>query len=270
MFSTEFNPKEDQRSDEALFEAILHSDDEVSYSACTALHYRPTQAVFDKSKSLCQSKEAREREAGVNVLAQLGVEERPFLDKTVEILLKMLETEEDSETLSSIGVAFSHNRVEKSLEPLSKLKTHPSSNVRYGVVCGIMSHTTELAIATLIELSNDSDDDVRDWATFALGSMNDVDNPGVREALFNRLDDKHHDVRGEALCGLAVRKDERVVEYIKKELNSSEVHILALEAAGELGDSTFYELLLRLKKSLEEDPHYSTVLDDAIEACKPN
>jgi HEAT repeat protein len=61
-------------------------------------------------------------------------------------------------------------------------------------------------------LSNDEDERVRDWATFALGVQTERDTPELREALADRLEDSSPDVRAEAARGLALRGDQRALE----------------------------------------------------------
>ena len=78
----------------------------------------------------------------------------------------------------------------------------------------------------LIELSGDPDAAIRDWATFALGTLAEHDSPALRDALAARLDDGDADARIEAVHGLAVRGDARAVEPA-----------LALLGAGERGGS---------------------------------
>lgn len=58
-----------------------------------------------------------------------------------------------------------------------------------------------------MELTQDTDEDVRDWATFGLGVFGQLDSPEIREALVTRLSDTNADVRAEALAGLAARKE---------------------------------------------------------------
>ncbi len=65
------------------------------------------------------------------------------------------------------------------------------------------------ALNALIELSADADAKVRDWATFALGTLAEADSPALRDALAARLDDADEDTRMEAVHGLALRGDER-------------------------------------------------------------
>jgi len=88
----------------------------------------------------------------------------------------------------------------------------------------------------LIALSVDADADVRDWATFGLGSLLELDTPELRAALEARLADESADVRDEALVGLAQRGDARMCDRIRAELVRDSVGILAVEAAAALGD----------------------------------
>jgi hypothetical protein len=70
---------------------------------------------------------------------------------------------------------------------------------------------------------------------------------------------------GEALVGLARRKDERVIEFLLKELTSSCVGYLVLEAAEEIGDFRLYTALVDLRKWLTND---RDLLESAIASCQ--
>ena len=63
------------------------------------------------------------------------------------------------------------------------------------------------AISALIELMDDPSDDVRDWATFELGTQCDEDSDDIRVALRKRLSDSFADAKSEAIWGLARRTD---------------------------------------------------------------
>ena len=67
---------------------------------------------------------------------------------------------------------------------------------------------SDFDVATLIEWSRDKNNNVREWATFCLGSQLNVDGEDVRQALKYRLDDADFDTRCEAMVGLARRRDE--------------------------------------------------------------
>ena len=88
-----------------------------------------------------------------------------------------------------------------------------------------------MSVATLSTLSEDADDDVRDWATFGLGVQGDVDSLPVREALSWRLSDSDSDAREEALVGLARRHDARILAVLLTALGESLVTDRVIEAA---------------------------------------
>jgi HEAT repeat protein len=122
-----------------------------------------------------------------------------------------------------------------------------------------------LAVHTLIELSRDQDELVRDWATFGLGSQIETDTAPIREALFARLSDADEIVRGEALVGLARRRDERAIEPLIQELQrypAEKIGDFAIEAAEEMADARLLPILTRLKQSSGSEK-----FDEAIRCC---
>jgi HEAT repeat protein len=99
-------------------------------------------------------------------------------------------------------------------------------------------------VGALIRLSGDADDDVRDWACFALGTqLSEVDDQPLREALAQRLTDPHDDTRCEALLGLARRRDRRVLPILQDRLARDNVFSLEIDAAGALGDPSLHALV---------------------------
>ena len=151
---------------------------------------------------------------------------------------------------------------------LVPMKNHPCNLVRWGVVHGIAGHNHPLAIQTLIELSRDEDEEIRDWASFALGSLIDTDTEEIREALWARVTDSFEDVRAEALTGLARRKDPRVRDLLLRELAAENVDIMIVDAAQELGDALLLPALLELKQRWPADRRdEEDWLDKAIESC---
>jgi len=101
------------------------------------------------------------------------------------------------------------------------MRKHPDPGVRSAVTNGL--HATERpdGIDTIIELMNDPDDNVRDWATFALGTQCDLDSPFVRDALRKQLNDSFENVRDEALSGLARRRDPETLRLLVQRLNAT-------------------------------------------------
>ncbi|WP_208721367.1 hypothetical protein [Corallococcus aberystwythensis] len=54
--------------------------------------------------------------------------------------------------------------------------------------------------------------------TACMRQAGEVDTPELREALVDRLSEAHPKIRGEALLGLALRKDARVLEPLRRVL----------------------------------------------------
>jgi len=83
-------------------------------------------------------------------------------------------------------------------------------------------------VPTLIALIEDEDADVRNWATFALGSYAGStdgvwscnDSPEIRAALRRRTEDTCEDARREAIWGLAKRKDPLGLKLLLAHLES--------------------------------------------------
>jgi HEAT repeat protein len=100
------------------------------------------------------------------------------------------------------------------------------------------------AVRVLIRLSVDTDEDVRDWACFALGTqLSEVDSPQVRDALLARLGDPHDDTRCEALLGLARRRDPRVLPVLRERLARDNAFSLEIDAAGAIGHPSLHSLV---------------------------
>jgi HEAT repeat protein len=72
---------------------------------------------------------------------------------------------------------------------------------------------------------------VRDWATFGLGVLGDLDSEEIRDALWQRMKDPNRDVREESLVGLGKRKDQRALPALIAELNQPEISDRVIEAA---------------------------------------
>ncbi len=109
------------------------------------------------------------------------------------------------------------------------------------------------AIATLIELMDDAEDNVRDWATFELGTQCEVDTPAIRDALRKRLTDSYEEARSEAIWGLARRKDEQGLGLLLKRLDSehwSGDEMAAEDILGLTSDASVEEMTEGLMKLL--------------------
>ena len=215
------NPRDDARgTDELISVALNVTDDDERWDTIRSLHWRGSHEVLEGATQLTTGQSPSERRLGADILGQLGVPERFLPDQCKSILRVMLSEGEDAGVLKSVLIALSNQNDIDAIPQVVKFSMHPDSDVRHASVHALSGHDVPLAIEALIQLSNDTCDHVRDWATFSLGTLIEIDNPQIREALAVRLHDPHDDTRAEAIVGLAQRKDFRVVAALKRELDS--------------------------------------------------
>ena len=266
-----FDPNDDPRTTAELVSvALTETDEKIAWDAVRALHWRGGLDVLERAKQLAESMCSRERRLGADLLGQLGVPERANPDQCRSILRGMLIEDETAEVLRAVLVAVTHQNDIEAIPLAVGLSTHPDSEVRHGVVLALSihhGHEVPQAIETLIQLSNDSCGHVRDWATFALGTLIEIDTKQIRDALADRLSDPDFDTRGEALVGLAQRKDVRVIAALKLELESDCIGCLAIEAAEWIASSELYDLLVDLRGWWDIDVN---LLERAIAVSKPD
>lgn len=113
------------------------------------------------------------------------------------------------------------------------------------------------------------DSDVRDWATFSLGTQIDAQTPAIQDALRARLHDADTGTCLEALAGLARRCDPGVIAALQVLLADTEVEALPLEAALTRADPAFHRALTALADAWERDEapmHVIATLAEAMEA----
>jgi HEAT repeat protein len=262
-------------SNQDLAQIALTSDDESDayWDSVRELQKRGTRAVFDIAAQLCAGEEPHSRSVGLDVLAQLGYENgRPFLAESLPIALRLAR---DSETtvrrsaLSALGHLGDARALPELLDHIGDSDRGTRLEVAQAIPSVLGDSPQSAGIAALITLSGDAASDVRDWATFGLGSLLDVDGEEIRQALTRRLDDPDGDTAGEALVGLGRRRDRGILDKVRALLVDPSVGNLVVEAAGELADPSLVSSLERLKESgwADDDPR-GWLLDEALVACR--
>jgi HEAT repeat protein len=250
------------------YRAAIHDEDrDVSLAL---LHYRGGEDEFRLGKEYCLSGDAGDRATGADILAQLGGRDQAFREESIEILTGLLD-DPDSYVVYCAAVGLGHRAAESAIPDLLKHVDHPDPLVRDGVVFGLSGHEDDRAIDALIRLAGDVDHDVRNWAVFGLGSQIETDSPDIRETLRQALTDPDHEIRGEALVGLAKRGDASIVPELIHEWRDDDVSLLSLEAAEECRDPRLHHRLNQFTRllTLENDPYFARRLAAAIEACRP-
>jgi HEAT repeat protein len=268
------DPKAPQASDprstsELVALYLLDPETDEAGQALSIVQYRGGKDEFEIAAQLARSSLAHERRVAADILAQLGWQERTYLSESVEILLRLL-SDPDETVLQASAIACGHRKSPLCVARLVELVSHTSDGVRYGVSYGLAGQDEPAAVAALTLLSKDKDRDVRDWATFALGSQTDLDTPDLREALRARLRDIDAEIRGEALVGLGRRHDEHLKNAVLDELNGEFHGDWVLEAAEAIADPDFIPALqgMRTRMSADLPERFFVRLDTALLACQ--
>jgi HEAT repeat protein len=224
---------------EELFAETLKGeyDDEAPWHAVHELRSIGSREVFETASDWCRSDEPLKRARGADVLAQLGCTadhpENNFLEESFSAVVAIAENEKHIQPLASAIQALGHIGDPRAIPLLVRYRAHPESEIRFAVACACGSFANEPPIvATLLGLMRDSDEDVRDWATFGLGTLSKVDTHEIRDAFAGLLNDSSSDVVDEALAALAQRRDQRALPLILERLRQPDVDELTLESAG--------------------------------------
>ena len=259
-----------QKSDEELYLVIIEKNCDEKHAAASQLTTRGGKANFQKAIEFCNSKNPNVRVEGAHILGQLGTPKRPFKKESTPILINLLEHDTNEYARASAAAALGHIENPEVVLVLVKHIADPSENVRHDLAFALGCYNLPEVVNPLIVLSNDPSPEVRSWATFGLGTCVDFDTEEIREALFDRLSDLTPEVRGEALIGLAERKDPRVIEHIKKELSGEFYGDWAVEAAEILKERDFIPLLELLRSRIvhEVEERFIKNIDSAIDSCK--
>ena len=258
-------------------------DEDESYSdfLARAGDLRPfgSEAV-DAARELFREGTADERDGAADLLGRLVLDApQPLRDACFESLVELLHLEQagpdEPQVIAAIGYALGHLEDDRAVPHLIHLADHASEEVRLAAATGLptamgwqFDRPYPEAVGTLVRLSGDADDDVRDWATFGLGTTG-ADSDEVRAALVARLDDPDEDTRAEAFMALAKLRDDRVVVPLLSELDRDAVGTLDVEAAGESADPRFFTTLTRIAEWWRDDGDVWR-LQRALNRCDPS
>jgi len=256
-----------KRSFQELLDLALDENDVDKYWTIVAeVHSCGCQDVFDSIKEYSQSNYSTERMLAADVLGQLRNGKcKLFHDESVMILLHLLK-DVDDKVVASAAFSLGHRHDVRAINPLLLLINHENSWVREDVVTGLSNHEDTNAINGLIQLSRDSDFNVQNWAVFGLASLCKKDSEKIRSALFTQLQNSDDEIRGEAMIGLARRKDGRVKNSIVKELNNSKDGYWVLDAVIEMPDKEYINPLKELIQSMIEKKEFERHIEDANNA----
>ena len=202
----------DNSTVDELFAQTLRGeyDDAAAWDAIRALRRIGSREILDHATEWSRSKNPLQRARGADVLAQVGkTAEHPsnrFPQEAYTAISEMLSQETDAEALAAAITALGHLDNPAAVGLVSAHSNHPDADVRYAVAFALGSFPNEPdSVRALLKLMEDPNEDVRDWATFALGVLGNASSAEILDALFRRIDDPDIDVREEAMVGLAKR-----------------------------------------------------------------
>jgi len=178
----------------------------------SALAWRGDETVLATARELSRHEDPRARAVSAYVLGQLGIPARTFPAESAAALEEHEAREDDPEVLATIASAFGNLGPPYGMETLLRLRRHEDARVREGAADALAGRDDERVLEALVELTRDPEPGIRDWATFALGTLSPQDTPVLRDALADRLGDSDDDTRVEAVHGLALRGDTRALD----------------------------------------------------------
>jgi HEAT repeats len=241
------------------------SEDDRVHRAWEAIHElqkrHASAGTLQKAVALCSSIVSNERRVGAGVLGQFGSHhpERPiFLEERFQTLKLLIERElaptGDATVLVEALHAMAHTSDLRQVDIALGLIEHPLPRMRYATTHMLIAgKEDERTIAALITLSADTNALTRDWATFGLAQqMEQRDTPEMREAFIARLSDPDRETRTEAILGLALRKDLRVVQSLIDALGDDEPSSMHYKAAWVLACPGLCPALLAVGQRLPE------------------
>jgi len=266
----------------AIAEATRDGEDDDAYwERVWLLQKRDPDETWNLLQPLITHADPRVRALVPDVLRYLGGIHRPLTEQTVLLFDRMLRHDVAPQVLESIGHALGEICVPAAVEMMIPYASHPEPDVRFAVVSALHRQRDPRAIETLIELSRDESGRVRDWATFGLGNQVGSDDPDAQgepavdtsallDALADRLTDPHEDARCEAIVGLAMRRDARVLPVLVREIEKGPEHSLILEAARWAASPTLCPSLRKLASSTDSQAlafWNESGLQEALAAC---
>ena len=194
--------------------AFADPEDERRRRLIGRLHRRSDAAAFLAAADAARAADLELRLVAMEVLGELGYASgRPYREQTLTILIAELDQAVDPRLLQAAVTALAHLGDGRALTSVLRHAAHRDDGVRRAVAFTLPSITDQQdpapeVVEALIELSEDVDEAVRDWSTFGLAELLDIDSPELRAALAARLGDVDA-IAGQARAGLLRRSQAR-------------------------------------------------------------
>jgi HEAT repeat protein len=156
---------------------------------------RTDAGAFIAAAEAAQAAEVALRVVAMEVLGQIGyAADRPYREQTLPLLLGEIDQAVEPRLLQTAITATAHLGDGRALTSVLRHAGHRDALVRRAVAFTLPTlcdpaAPVPAAVQALVELSRDTDAQVRERAVFGLGELLDLDTPPLRAALTARLAD---------------------------------------------------------------------------------
>ncbi len=244
-------------------------DDDIYMEYIAILREREDDEVFQLTKKLVYSKVSVYREIAASILSQFGYKTKLYRGESIHLLAKLL-NDKNEDVISNAIYAFGHRKSTRYADKFASFVTLNSLPIKEALAFTLGGYENQKSIDALVKLMQDENFDVRNWATFSLAQITQSNTQTIRDALFKNLSDTELEVRGEALLGLALRKDNRVVDAIIEDLQKPFYGSWIFTAITEMPNKRYLPYFEKYIESLDtEDKNaFSSDIEEAREALK--
>ncbi len=249
--------------------AYYEEDEDIYTDYIFELRKRGNSEILNLIRDLVYSKDAIYREIAGGILSQFAYKTKSFKGERIYLLGRLLD-DKNEDVISSAIYGFGHIKATLYGDKLASFATSKSLDIKRALAFALGGYENKKAIEALILLMNDDDFDTRNWATFSLAQICESDTPAIRDTLYKNLNDIESEVRGEALLGLATRKDTRVINAILEDLQSDFYGSWIFSAIVKMPDKRYLQYFDKYINSLHEEDRKAFDLDikEAREALR--
>jgi len=247
-----FSELEKLSTKQLILKAYHEENNDTYMEYIHVLRLRGNDEVFQLTKRLVYSKDSIYREIATSILSQFGYKTKLYKGESVYLLSRLL-YDNNEDVICNAIYGFGHRKCTRYADKLASFVTSKSLQIKEALSFALGGYENQKCINALIVLVQDENYDVRNWSTFSLAQINETNTPSIRDALFKNLSDEKSEVRGEALLGLALRKDERIKDVIIEDLQKPFYGSWIFKAIEEMPDSRYIPYFESYVKTLEEE-----------------
>lgn len=249
-------------------QALEVSDDGEYRKRVRELKFNPSGELLGQLRILAKSKVPKERMLAADVLAEYGLPKRYDVECSRSLLSEMILNEDDKEVRKALAFALGHTKVPTAVKQIITWDRGDDEELRRALVTALTNIDNEEALTALLRFMQDPSEEVRDWATFAVGSQTKSDSPLIRDRLLMAAGDVSPNVRFEAISGLLNRGDSSAVGLLRKELRREVVESWVLELVADCKNPLFLDDLHRIASQEISNDVYRRKLEHALRASE--